>query len=119
MAAQVTTDSHALAWLLGTAAQSGRRLPKFCRCGSELWRSLKRLADARPGSAGWQRDLAVAHNKIGDVLVEQGDLAQALKSYQASLAIRERLAAADPTPDMPAGSMMSPSHCSAWASSPR
>jgi len=55
-----------------------------------------RLAKADPGNAGWQRDLSVSHEKIGDVQVEQGDLAAALASYQASLAIAERLAKADP-----------------------
>ncbi len=42
------------------------------------------------------RNLSVSHNKIGDVLVSKGELDGALEAYQASLAIRERLAAADP-----------------------
>ena len=46
--------------------------------------------------SGWQRDLSVSHNKIGDVLVAQGDLPGAMESYRASLAIRERLAKSDP-----------------------
>jgi hypothetical protein len=37
-----------------------------------------------------------AYDKIGDVLVAQGKLDEALKAYRDSLAIRERLAAADP-----------------------
>jgi tetratricopeptide (TPR) repeat protein len=45
---------------------------------------------------GNERDLSVSHEKIGDVQVEPGDLAAALRSYQASLAIRDRLARADP-----------------------
>src|SRR3954451_4492795 len=49
-------------------------------------------AEADPGNAGWQRDLSVSYNKIGDVQVEQGDLAAALASYRASLAIAEGLA---------------------------
>ncbi len=49
-----------------------------------------------PGNAGWQRDLSVSHNKIGDVQVAQGDLPAALTSFQASLASVERLAEADP-----------------------
>ena len=53
-------------------------------------------ARAVSGNAGWQRDLSVSHNKIGDVQQAQGDLAAALASYQASLAIAERLAKADP-----------------------
>ena len=42
------------------------------------------------------RDLAVAYDKLGNVLKAQGNLAAALKSYQDGLAIRERLAGADP-----------------------
>ena len=45
----------------------------------------ERLAKADPGNAGWQRDLSVSHNKIGDVQLAQGDLAAALTSYQAAL----------------------------------
>ena len=56
----------------------------------------ERLAEADPNNAGWQRDLSVSHNKIGDVLVDQGDLSGALDSYRPSMAIRERLAKADP-----------------------
>jgi tetratricopeptide (TPR) repeat protein len=42
------------------------------------------------------RDLSVSFNRLGDVQQAQGDLAAALKSYQAGLAIAERLAKADP-----------------------
>ena len=56
----------------------------------------ERLAKADPGNAGWQRDLSVSHERIGEVQQAQGDLAAALTSYQASLAIAERLAKADP-----------------------
>jgi tetratricopeptide (TPR) repeat protein len=56
----------------------------------------ERLAKADPGNAGWQRDLSVSHERIGDVQQAQGDLAAAVASYQASLAIAERLAKADP-----------------------
>jgi alkanesulfonate monooxygenase SsuD/methylene tetrahydromethanopterin reductase-like flavin-dependent oxidoreductase (luciferase family) len=41
-------------------------------------------------------DLSVSHDRIGDVQRAQGDLTAALTSYQASLAIAERLAKADP-----------------------
>ena len=37
----------------------------------------------------------MSNNKIGDVLVVQGNLPEALKSYRAGLAITERLARAD------------------------
>jgi hypothetical protein len=56
----------------------------------------ERLAKADPGNVGWQRDLSVSDQRIGDVQQAQGDLAAALASYQADLAIAERLAKADP-----------------------
>ena len=42
----------------------------------------ERLAKSDPGNAGWQRDLSVSYDKVGDVLVAQGNLAEALKSYR-------------------------------------
>jgi tetratricopeptide (TPR) repeat protein len=53
------------------------------------------LVKADPEDAGWQRNLSISHIKIGDVLTTQGDLIEALKTYQESLAIRDRLAKAD------------------------
>ena len=55
-----------------------------------------KLAAADPGNAGWQRDLSVSWEKIGDVRQDQGDLAGALDAYTAAKAIRAKLAAADP-----------------------
>jgi tetratricopeptide (TPR) repeat protein len=46
--------------------------------------------------AGDERDESLALTEIGDVLVAQGHLPEALKSYRDGLAIRERLAQADP-----------------------
>jgi tetratricopeptide (TPR) repeat protein len=43
-----------------------------------------------------ERDRGALLSEIGDVLVAQGDLSGALQSYRASMAIRERLAEADP-----------------------
>jgi tetratricopeptide (TPR) repeat protein len=56
---------------------------------------LSRLAKSDPGNAGWQRDLSVSYQRIGDVQVAQGNLPAALASYQAGLAIGERLVARD------------------------
>ena len=50
------------------------------------------IAAIRNGSAIWRSPT----NNIGDVLVAQGKLDEALKAYRDGLAIRERLAAADP-----------------------
>jgi hypothetical protein len=54
------------------------------------------LAAADPANTGWQRDLSVGHDRLGDVAVAAGDLAEARVAYQASLDIRVRLAAANP-----------------------
>jgi tetratricopeptide (TPR) repeat protein len=43
-----------------------------------------------------ERDISAAHDRIGDVQQAQGDLAAALTSFTAGLAIAERLAKADP-----------------------
>jgi tetratricopeptide (TPR) repeat protein len=99
VASQVTTASHALAWLLGTAALYLQERAALAEVLPLYRRSLtifERLAAADPSNAGWQSDLSVSHDRIGDVLFEQADIARALDSYQTSLAIRERLAAADP-----------------------
>ena len=55
----------------------------------------ERLAASDRSNTGWQHDLSVLYNSIGDVLVAQGKLDEALKSYRDSLAIAERLAASD------------------------
>jgi tetratricopeptide (TPR) repeat protein/uncharacterized membrane protein HdeD (DUF308 family) len=54
-------------------------------------------AQSDPSNFGWQRDLSVSYDRVGDVLKDQGDLAGALKSYRDSLAIREQLAKSDPS----------------------
>ena len=43
-----------------------------------------------------ERDLSVSHERLGNVLVAQGDLAGALTVYRAGMTISERLAASDP-----------------------
>ena len=57
---------------------------------------LFRSSKSDPDNAGWQRDLSVSFNKVGDVQVAQGDLPAALKSFRDSLAIRDRLSKSDP-----------------------
>jgi tetratricopeptide (TPR) repeat protein len=57
---------------------------------------MRNLAAADPGNAGWQRDLSVSLEKVGDVRFAAGDRAGALAVYEESLAIRRKLAVADP-----------------------
>ncbi|MBL8830508.1 MAG: DUF4062 domain-containing protein [Planctomycetaceae bacterium] len=54
------------------------------------------LAAVYPEHTGWQLDVSDGHKRVGDVLMEQGNLPAALDAYQASLAINKRVAAADP-----------------------
>jgi tetratricopeptide (TPR) repeat protein len=58
---------------------------------------VERLANSDPKNAGWQRDLSVSYQKVGDVEVEQGQYAQALDSYQHDLTVAKRLAESDPS----------------------
>ena len=55
-----------------------------------------RNAEAAARRNGDERDLSVSHERIGDVLVAQGERAAALEAYRAGLAIRENLARRDP-----------------------
>ena len=57
----------------------------------------ERLAKSDPDNAGWQRDLSVSYERIGDALVAQGRLPEALQSYRDGLAISERLAKSNPS----------------------
>jgi tetratricopeptide (TPR) repeat protein len=71
----------------------------------------KRLAEASPDNTEWQHDLSVSYDKIGEVLMAQANeedfppddddeipsaLSMTLSAYRSSLAIRVRLARADP-----------------------
>jgi tetratricopeptide (TPR) repeat protein len=58
--------------------------------------ALERLSASDPSNAGWQRDLSLSRESIGDVLQAQGDLAGALREYRAGLQVHERLSASDP-----------------------
>ena len=78
VASQVTADSRALAWLLtaaGTYLQERAALADVLPLYERGLAIAERLAKADPGNAGWQRDLSVSHDKIGDVLRAQGNLA--------------------------------------------
>jgi serine/threonine protein kinase/tetratricopeptide (TPR) repeat protein len=56
----------------------------------------RQVAEAHPDSREAQRDVAVAHNKLGDVSLRLGDTRAALEAYRAGLAVSRRLADADP-----------------------
>ena len=71
-------------------------LPAAALLAHALLQEDLRRTDADPGNAGWQRDLSVSHNKVGDLAVAAGDLPAARDAYTAALAIAQRLADADP-----------------------
>ena len=58
---------------------------------------IEALAEIDPANAGWQRDVAISYNLVGNVLLTQRALPEALKSYRAALTIVQRLAASEPT----------------------
>ena len=92
VASQVTADSGELAWLLtaaGTYLHERAALADVLPLYERGLAIRDRLAQADPGNAGWQCDLSVSHDRIGDVLVAQGNLAAALASYRA-VALHQR-----------------------------
>ena len=56
-------------------------LPGALQAYTESKNIRDKLAAADPGNAGWQRDLSVSWNFIGNVAVAQGELDKALKAY--------------------------------------
>jgi len=59
--------------------------------------SLSHLVSTDLSNTGWQRDLSVSLNKLGEVLFYLGDLAGVHKAYQESQAEATRLASANPS----------------------
>src|SRR6516225_2857796 len=77
----------------GSARQASRST-----CGiSRISGLVERLTQKDPANAAWQRDLSVSYSKVGGVLGDQGDHTGALKSYNDSLAIRQKLAKQHPS----------------------
>lgn len=62
---------------------------------SDAHHVMHELVSENPGSNTFQRGLSVADEELGDVLVAQGNLREALKSYRESLTIRAKLTQED------------------------
>jgi serine/threonine protein kinase len=56
----------------------------------------RQVAEADPASAPAQRDLCLAHERLGDVSQRLGDRNAARQEYEKGLAVRQRLADAEP-----------------------
>jgi tetratricopeptide (TPR) repeat protein len=89
------------AWVLAAdleyqALLNAGNLPAARRQLQAIHQRVQARAAADPANTEWQRDLSVAHSRLGDAATAAGDLTTARSHYQASLDIRVRLAAADP-----------------------
>ena len=80
---------------IGALIDAGN-LPAATSLAQALLQEYLRRTDADPGNAGWQRDLSVSHEKIGNLAMAAGDLTAARDAYTAALAIAQRLADTDP-----------------------
>jgi tetratricopeptide (TPR) repeat protein len=87
------------AWMLIQFARNYAMLgdtgKRFARA-NEASRLLSGLAADKPDDPNYQRGLSVAYDEVGDVLVAQGNLPEALRSFRDGLAIAERLAKTEP-----------------------
>src|SRR5262245_38221366 len=83
--------------LLGDVLQTKGRLDEALAAFRESLAIFPRLASTDPSNAGWQRDLADAHDRVSDVFQAQGQLDEALAAFRESLAIFQRLASTDPS----------------------
>ena len=76
------------------------RLQGDTRAALEAAERAREIASAltarAPDNARWQHDLAVSHERIGDIQMAEGRREQALESYRMNLAIMEKLVASDP-----------------------
>ena len=90
-AAEYEPDDVDTWWTIGDLALRAGQT----ELAAEAYATMARLADNLPASDTARRMRAVAHNKIGDVLVAQGDLPAALSSFRDGLKIRQTLAAKD------------------------
>jgi tetratricopeptide (TPR) repeat protein len=54
------------------------------------------LMEQNPSNLGWQRELAVAHYRVGSVLQAQGKLSEAQAAFEEYLRVSRRLADQDP-----------------------
>src|SRR5262249_10909257 len=83
------------AWMLIQFARNYEMLGdtgKQCARANEAQRLLAGLAAEKTDDPTYLRDLSIAYEAVGDVLVAQGNLPEALKSFRDALAIAERIA---------------------------
>jgi tetratricopeptide (TPR) repeat protein len=95
---QEVADGEAHAWCaLGDAALALGQLREAEQTYQQTKRILhEQLLATQPDLPRWLRDLAVAHNRLGDVRMKQGQLDAAAQAFIEDLTISTRLVALDP-----------------------
>jgi serine/threonine protein kinase/tetratricopeptide (TPR) repeat protein len=83
----VAYDQFALAQLLGSMKDANGALAQ----DHEALSAFQKLADADPTNAQYQEDLAVVRGDIGDVLIDKGDLKDAIETLRLSLVRAESM----------------------------
>src|SRR5207247_2504285 len=83
--------------LLGDVLETQGKLTEAQVAFGEYLNISQRLAEEDPTNAGWQRELAVAHNSVGGVLEAQGKLTEAQAAFGEYLKIGRRLAEQEPS----------------------
>ncbi|HUZ54305.1 MAG TPA: CHAT domain-containing protein, partial [Streptosporangiaceae bacterium] len=73
-----------VAWQEANALLTAGDLPSAGRMLQAAHPRVATRAAADPANTGWQRDLSVSHEKLGDLAVTAGDLATADTAYQAA-----------------------------------
>jgi hypothetical protein len=68
--------------------------------GTKVVCSMHVLAKADPGNAGWQPDLSLSQERIGDVLCAQGNLAELAADFVLMLP-RRKVLGKDDRPEAP------------------
>ena len=62
---------------MGWVLEAQGKLTEAMAAFEEALAISRRLAEQDPSNAGWQSDLAAAHNRVGGVLEAQGKLTEA------------------------------------------
>jgi tetratricopeptide (TPR) repeat protein len=82
--------------LLGDVLQDQGKPTAALAAFAESLAIRRQLSEQDPGNADWQRELAVAHSRVGAALQRQGELDKAQAAFDEYLAISRRLAGQDP-----------------------
>jgi len=83
-------------FLLGDVLQTKGRLNEALAAFREAFAIFQHLAATAPSNAAWQRDLALAHNKLGQAYQGMGNEENAQSSYRSAVDAMERAVAMSP-----------------------